>query len=121
MDYTIIGGQVNIASRLQSVAPPDSIYLSQPAYELVEDFVEARHIGPISLKGIHAPVEVWELLSLKTGAGDNGGPSLVSFGDGHIRLQALDIDPAALDETQAADIRKALSQVLVALSTQRKA
>ncbi|NET73843.1 MAG: adenylate/guanylate cyclase domain-containing protein, partial [Sphaerospermopsis sp. SIO1G2] len=37
MDYTIIGGQVNIAARLESAAHADGIYISSATYALVED------------------------------------------------------------------------------------
>ena len=42
MDYTIIGGEVNLASRLQSHAEPGGILLSHETYSLVKDKVVAE-------------------------------------------------------------------------------
>jgi adenylate cyclase len=115
MDYTIIGGQVNLAARLQAVAPPDSIYVSSMTYTLVEDMVEARHVGPIQVKGIHAPVDVWELLGLR--ADSRAETAYLDIQDGRIRMQALDLDPTRLSEPERDAIQQALAQALAYLST----
>ena len=44
MDYTIIGGQVNIAARLEKIADRNSIFISETTYTLVQDVVEVE--GP---------------------------------------------------------------------------
>jgi class 3 adenylate cyclase len=111
MDYTIIGGQVNLAARLQSAAPPDCIYLAGSTYSLVEDEVEARHVGPVQVKGIHAPVDVWELAALRA---ETASPYL-DVRDGRVRLQALDVDPDSLDEPERAAIQRALAGALARL------
>jgi len=51
MDYTIIGSEVNLASRLQSHTEPGSILLSHETYSLVKDVVVAEEQGPIQAKG----------------------------------------------------------------------
>ncbi len=112
MDYTIIGGHVNLAARLQAVAPPDSIYISAITYGLVEDLVEARPLGPIQVKGIHAPVEVWELHGLRV---DAVAAPYVDISNGHLRLPALDIDLAALPDQERIALQKALARALVQL------
>jgi class 3 adenylate cyclase len=118
MDYTIIGGQVNLAARLQALAAPDSIYLSGSTYALVEDIVSARHVGPTQVKGIHAPVDVWELTDLRDDQA--AGSPYISLEPGRLRLQALDLDPAALPDHERAAIQRALAQALLRLG-QRKA
>ncbi len=118
MDYTIIGGQVNLASRLQSVAPPDSIYISSATYAWVEDIVEAQYIGPTQVKGIHAPVEVWELIGLREDTAEIS--SYLTVQENHLALQALDVDLEDLSEQERVNIQKALSRALVLL-TPRKA
>ncbi len=120
MDYTIVGGQVNVASRLQSAAPPDSIYLSRQVFVLVEDFVQTRHIGPVSLKGIHAPIEVYEALRLVDGAHSDAIGHLAQISEDKIQLKALDIDLVQASDAEILDIQKALSQVLVGISTRHK-
>lgn len=115
MDYTIIGGQVNLAARLQAVALPDSVYVSSMTYTLVEDMVEARHVGPIQVKGIHAPVDVWELLSLRTDSRTES--SYLDIHDGRIRMPALDLNPERLSDSERAAIQQALSRALAYIAT----
>lgn len=114
MDYTIIGGQVNLAARLQAIAPPDSVYVSSTTYRLVEEMVEARHVGPIQVKGIHAPVDVWELLGLR--ADSHSEASYLAIQDGRIRMPELDFDPARLSDSERAALQQALSKVLASIA-----
>ena len=65
MEYTIVGGQVNIASRLETLAEPDSIYISQATYALIQDLTECQFVDNISVKGIHYPIEVYRLNGMK--------------------------------------------------------
>jgi len=52
MDYTVIGGEVNLAARLEAVAEPGGIALSQETYALAKDFVNAEQLPAIRVKGI---------------------------------------------------------------------
>jgi len=52
MDYTIIGGEVNLAARLEGQAEPGGILMSFETYALVKDFIEAQEQSPIRVKGI---------------------------------------------------------------------
>ncbi|MDA3940586.1 MAG: adenylate/guanylate cyclase domain-containing protein [Spirochaetia bacterium] len=65
MDYTIIGGQVNIASRLEKISDENSITISNSTYKLVKDIVVVE--PPVSkvIKGISHPIEVYKLIRLK--------------------------------------------------------
>src|SRR6476660_3559189 len=56
MDYTIIGSEVNLASRLQSHAELGGILLSHETYSLVKDHVMAEERSHIQAKGIAKPV-----------------------------------------------------------------
>jgi adenylate cyclase len=56
MDYTIIGGEANIAARLQSLAEPGGIVLSYETYALVRDIARATPQEPITVKGISRPI-----------------------------------------------------------------
>ena len=62
MDYTIIGSQVNLASRLQSHAELGSILISHETYSLVKDMVLAEERDPIHAKGIAKPVRNYKVL-----------------------------------------------------------
>src|SRR5262249_42205875 len=56
MDYTIIGNEVNLASRLQSHAEPGSILMSHETYSLVKDIVLTEEQEPVQAKGFAKPV-----------------------------------------------------------------
>ncbi len=62
MEYTIIGGEVNLAARLQSHAELGGILLSHAAYSLVKDRVLAEEREPIRAKGIAKPVRNYRVL-----------------------------------------------------------
>ena len=61
MDYTIIGGQVNVAARLENVAEPGTILVSQNTYALVRDHFAFEDAGSHQVKGLSAPIEAYQL------------------------------------------------------------
>ncbi len=64
MDYTIIGGEVNLAARLENVADADGITLSYETYALVKDFVDVEMGDPITVKGIHRKINPYKLIGI---------------------------------------------------------
>jgi adenylate cyclase len=65
MEYTVIGDNVNLASRLTSNAKPGQILISRRTLDLVRDAVEVRPLGSIHVKGKDEEVEAYELVGLK--------------------------------------------------------
>src|SRR5215475_6056069 len=63
MDYTIIGGEVNLAARLQSHAELGGILLSHETYSLVKDHILAEERKPIHAKGIAKSVRNYAVVS----------------------------------------------------------
>jgi adenylate cyclase len=61
MDYTIIGGEVNLAARLESQADPDGILLSYETYAVVRDMVDAEERPSIEAKGIRREIRPFAL------------------------------------------------------------
>ena len=63
-DEDMYGEGVNVASRLESLAEPNSICISQFVYDQVRRKVAARfeELGPRSVKNISEPVVVWKVL-----------------------------------------------------------
>lgn len=120
MDYTIIGGQVNMASRLQSSAQPDTIYMSSATYSLVENIVDTAYIGPIQVKGIHAPVEVYELRGLKQRSDDDDVSELLDLKDGGMSLKAIELDFQNASGAELKVLRKALGKALVHLTARER-
>jgi adenylate cyclase len=64
MDYTIIGGAVNLAARLQTHCDPDGILVSYETYVLVKDEVDFEERKPVELKGIRRKVRCFSVRSL---------------------------------------------------------
>ena len=64
MDYTIIGGGVNLASRLETAATPGEILISYETYALVKDEIECEAHGKINVKGIAYPVETYQVIDV---------------------------------------------------------
>jgi class 3 adenylate cyclase len=65
-DYTVIGNQVNVAARLESLAKPGQILVSQRTYSRVRDLVEVEKVGEIKVKGIHNPIITYNVKGLQT-------------------------------------------------------
>lgn len=65
MKYAALGKHVNIAARLQAICDPGSTLISYATYLLVHDAVECRSLGEKELKGIHRPVEAFEVLAVQ--------------------------------------------------------
>jgi adenylate cyclase len=64
MDYTIIGGGVNLASRLERAAPPDGTLISYETYVHVKDEIFCEPRGHLEVKGIAYPVAVYQVVDL---------------------------------------------------------
>jgi len=63
MDYTVIGGGVNMAARLESAAEANSILLSYDTYNLIKDEVPCIESDKIKLKGITQPVRTFKVFN----------------------------------------------------------
>ena len=60
-DYTVIGNQVNVAARLESIAKAGQILISQRTCSRVEGLVELEMLGEIKVKGIHSPIVTYNV------------------------------------------------------------
>src|SRR5262245_22832830 len=65
MDYTAVGQTTHLAARMEQIADPGAVVIAPATLALAEGYVEVRPLGPVPLKGLTEPVEVYEL----TGAG----------------------------------------------------
>src|SRR5229473_1277139 len=65
---TAIGDTVNLASRLQSLAEPGGVLLSESTYHQVQGLVEARPAGEHEIKGKAKRQKVYHLQSIRPGA-----------------------------------------------------
>ncbi len=65
LDYTAMGDSVNLAKRLQEVAKPMQILLSEDTYKLVKGQVEVEELEPIQVKGRTQYTKIYELIRVK--------------------------------------------------------
>jgi class 3 adenylate cyclase len=61
-EYTPVGHVTNLAARMQTAAPAGSIAASEATQRLCEGYFEFRALGPTAIKGLDAPVEVYEVV-----------------------------------------------------------
>ena len=62
MDYSAVGETTHLAARMEQLATPGSIRLTPATLRLVEGLVQVNALGPVPVKGLVEPVEVFELL-----------------------------------------------------------
>src|SRR4030095_1123449 len=65
MDYTAVGQTTHLAARMEQLATPGTVRLTGETLRLRAGYLEARSLGPIPVKGLSDPIEIFEL----TGAG----------------------------------------------------
>jgi len=99
LDYTIIGGGVNTASRLESAASPGEILISYETYAQIRDQISCEEKGSIQVKGLAYPVATYSVLD----SYDNLGQQRrrVREERRHVKLN-LDLDAMTAEEQQEA-------------------
>lgn len=100
MDYTIIGGGVNLASRLETSAEPGEILISYETYAHVSDIISCEERGHIEVKGIAYPVAIYQVVDLYENL--NTGDQSINAKLPHLKL---DVDVASMS---AEEIRLAV-------------
>lgn len=73
MDYTIIGKEVNLASRLETEAESGEILISHETYALVKDKVICRQRGEATVKGFRDPIPLYQVVDFRRDLGANPG------------------------------------------------
>ncbi len=95
MDYSAVGQTTHLAARMEQLADPGSILLTATTLALVEGYVQVKAQGPIAVKGLSDPVEVYEL--------SGGGSARTRFQAAASRgLTALVGRAAAVDQSRHA-------------------
>ena len=67
-NVTVLGDTVNLASRLQSLAEPETVLLSEATQRLVQGLVEIEFAGEHSIKGKAETQKAYRLDSIRQGA-----------------------------------------------------
>ena len=62
MEYSAIGLNTNLASRLEQACQPGEIYISHTSWALVNDEIQCEEVGTIEVKGFHYPIQTYRVL-----------------------------------------------------------
>ena len=107
MDYTIIGGTVNLASRLESATEAGTILISAETRNLVQETIACREHGTIKIKGLAYPVKTYLVIDQEGDAKQT--PAQISEADGKL---SVDIDLAAMTEEDREKATQLLKEVI---------
>src|SRR5215470_6889355 len=61
MDYTAVGDTTNLAARMQQMARPGSVLVSEATHQSIAGYFETLDLGEVQVKG-HTPVRAWEIV-----------------------------------------------------------
>src|SRR5438552_17473284 len=95
MDYTAIGDTTNLAARLQALAEPGSVLISEATYRLVRGFFEVRALGPLAIRGKADRVPGYEVV----GRSELVTPMAIASERGLTPLVGRTAELARLDES----------------------
>jgi len=62
MEYTLIGEEVNLASRICGKAAPKQVLVTKQTWDQVKEQIKGRELEPVSVKGLSYPIKVYEVL-----------------------------------------------------------
>src|SRR5215510_2703933 len=97
MDYSAVGETTHLAARMEQLATPGSIRFTAVTLRLVESLVQVNALGPIPVKGLPEPVEVFELV----GASAVGRRLQAAVARGLTRFVGRETEIAALAQALA--------------------
>jgi class 3 adenylate cyclase/tetratricopeptide (TPR) repeat protein len=60
-EYAAVGHSTGVAARLQAMAAPGSIAISESMRKLVEGYFALKPLGPARIKGVSEPLEIYEV------------------------------------------------------------
>ena len=66
MDYNAVGQTTNVAARMEHMTVPGSILISADTLTLAEGYVQVKPLGPMKVKGLELPLEVFEIVGAST-------------------------------------------------------
>ena len=67
MDYTAVGDTTHLAARMQALAEPGTILVTEATHRLVEGYVRSERLGPVAVKGRSEPVIAYRVTGRRRG------------------------------------------------------
>jgi hypothetical protein len=110
MSYTIVGGAVNLASRLENEAPPGGILVSYETYAHVKDTLACEARGEIRVKGIAHPVTTFQVTGVRDPVAGSSAPEESDW------LSMVERNPASLSEAERREVIARLSALILRMS-----
>ena len=104
LDYTIIGGEVNLASRLESNASVGQILVSHETYSLIKNSITCEEREEINVKGLAHKVRTYQVIDKK----EKNEKGVTKFKDNYEGF-SLSID---LDVSRKAEVIASLKNAL---------
>ena len=98
MDYTAVGQTTHLAARMEQLARQDAVLITADTARFAEGYVEVEPLGAVPVKGVAAPVEVYEVKGagpVRTRLQASATRGLTRFVGRHAELEQL---RAALDQ-----------------------
>ncbi|HEV2053828.1 MAG TPA: adenylate/guanylate cyclase domain-containing protein [Methylomirabilota bacterium] len=62
MDYTAVGQTIHLGARMEQLAAPGSTRITADTLALAEGYVTVKSLGPVPVKGLSEPIEIYELV-----------------------------------------------------------
>lgn len=105
LDYTIIGGEVNLASRLESKSDVDKILISHETFALIKDHIHCRYVDDLEIKGFAYNVKTYEVIDFMETL-DNRG--LIEYNSQGFNLQ-IDMDKVKDKELMIQNLQETIN------------
>jgi class 3 adenylate cyclase/tetratricopeptide (TPR) repeat protein len=64
VEYTAVGPNTHLAARMEQIAQPGTTLVTAATLRLVDGLVEVKPLGPVPVKGLAEPMEVFELIGV---------------------------------------------------------
>jgi predicted ATPase len=61
-DYVPVGHATNLAARMEQMATPGSIFITEHTKKLIEHYFDIKLLGAAQIKGVEAPLNVYEVV-----------------------------------------------------------
>src|SRR5712691_9078507 len=61
MDYSAVGPSTHLAARMEQIAKPGTTLVTADTVRLAEGYVDVKPLGPMIVKGLDVPLDVYEL------------------------------------------------------------